>query len=661
MVTLPPTKTNSVDIVKVDGVYLASLYNFSKSVTQQTGINYFTGGSFSGNKITLGSDPGFQPLVVIYQNKTQSYITYQNQLTASTFITSVKLHSFYTANSEIGYSVSYPLNTDGWASQIHIYANLDLNGDGFINSSEKFDISFDYNSQLTNQTNNPLSIGDEGSYTIKNSNINLDLSPEYNYYFEQASHNTTTNFENMVKSLTGKKLYDYKITGIDGLFAFFSGYSYNPMVSSTDPSYKVPFAPGSMFSTFDGNFYNDRSFYNSTIDSLYNFNSIHSMENATNYYLTNFGSNINATKSPDGIYIVENTTLRNNVANISFPTYSYYSAYMYLANEYNFSANPYNQNITTGMYYGTINKNSTTNTYQFSLSPSYYNNNTPINVIIAYYPNTNLFALNGKIVYLGNVSQITSITTYDNYGRQVDLLPRASFNGNIITISNLPGDVPITITHTNEAWNGRTVYAKDYSITSTFPFNTLASVFTPLTPGRTTDFFITENNDKFFNNLAQNVFSPYLQYIGDLLNKELVNKVLFRPLSLNSNLYFSFKTNALNDKTSLMNGSLSMIIPLKAAGQNSFLKIDLYLTLNGSMSFWTTWSDQGILKEFGININIKLSTSPFGQSISTSSSTDIAKTSISSVTTSDGFVIQSVLLIALIALPFVYRRRKNLK
>ena len=465
----------------------------------------------------------------------------------------------------------------------------------------------------------------------------------------------------MVNSLTGKKLYDYKITGIDGLFAFFSGYSYNPTASTTDPYYRVPLAPGSMFSTFDGSYYKDLSHYNSTINTLYGFNSIHYSENITNYYLTNFGTNVNASQSPDSYYIVENTTLQNNVANVSFPTYYYSSAYMYFANDYNFSENPFDQNTSYGYYYGYINKNSTSNTYQFSPNYLNSNNNTPINVIIVYHPDSNLYAINGKIVYLGNVSQIISIKSNDNYGNQVDLTSRASYNGNIITISNLPGIVPVTIMYRNEAWNGRTVYARENSITSTFPINTLSSVLTPLTPGRTTDFFITENNDYAFNVLAKEDFNPYLQYLVEILNKELLNNVLFKPLTLDSNLQFTFVTNAQKDRTSLMNGTLSMIIPLKAAGQNSIIKIDLYITLNGTMSFWTTWDANGILKEFGVTMHIKLNTSPFGQSISTSSSTDIVKTTTSTVTTSDGFVLQSFLLIALITLPFVYRRRKHLK
>ena len=116
-------------------------------------------------------------------------------------------------------------------------------------------------------------------------------------------------------------------------------------------------------------------------------------------------------------------------------------------------------------------------------------------------------------------------------------------------------------------------------------------------------------------------------------------------------------------KTSMMNATLSVKVPLKAEGSDSPIKINLNVSLDGSLGVWTTWKSTGILKEMGINLHVKIKTTPADQSVTSSSSTSLSKSATTTtVKTSDGFALQSsILLISLIALPVVYRRRRSNK
>ena len=528
--------------------------------------------------------------------------------------------------------------------------------------SEKLDLSLTYDSLLTNKTNNPLSVGDAGSYTVKNANLKFDLSSDFNYYFDQATKNTTTGVSNVFNSLNGKKLLDYKITGTDGLINFFTGTSYDPFVSPTDPYYKTSIASGSAFSTFDGMFYRNLNTYNQTISSLYSFNNYYSSQNFTSYYVNNFQSVGNFTASPDGSMIVETTTLVNNEAKISIPTNSY-NIQFFFAQDYNFSLNPYDQNAPY-YYYGYVNQNYTDNSFYLSSSNYYQSNSTPLKIVIAYQPSSSLYSINGKIVLMNNVANLNGIYSYDYYyPGPTNLIGQASINGNVITISNYPGYQQVYLTYLKDAWDGRNVYAKQIDYNSQLQLLQMLQVFTPITPARTQDFFITQNNDAALNALSQNDLSSLLQYLQNSMNTQLKNSVLFDDLSIDGGLHFSFLTNSQNDKTSMMNATLSVKVPLKAEGSDSPIKINLNVSLDGSLGVWTTWKSTGILKEMGINLHVKIKTTPADQSVTSSSSTSLSKSATTTtVKTSDGFALQSsILLISLIALPVVYRRRRSNK
>jgi hypothetical protein len=648
------TSLNNIKIKNVLGIFSQKEFDRSKSITEQTGINYFTGGSFSDHSITLGTNPGSKSLIVIYQNQTHPNLYYKNTINSTNFQTEIKIDMNAPFLTEAGYSVNWELNSDGWFDKMHIWVNVDTNKDGIFSTNENFDISIDYNSEKSLRTNNPLSVGDKGEYKIKNSFLNLKLSPEYNYLFEQATKDTTKNFSDSVNNLNGKKLLDYTITSTDGLLNFFDANVYNPFSNSGEPNYQSKFLPENGFSSFDGILYKNKTVSKTAIEYLFPYFS-YNMNELTNYYKSNFGSEGNFTFYND--YVIENITLSNGYGKLGLATEYYYDVTYYLASEYDFSKGPFDQTINANVV--SLYPNTTDNSLSF-IKNSYDNISLDSNVIVVYQPSSFLYAINGRIVLPDNPVSISAIYLVGAYGYvdyNKNYLDSSSINGKEITLdqSAPKGIYRVSVEANFYSWNGNKVYMKNPTSLTSLSFIIFPNIFSPLTPARTTDFFLTENNINAYDTILQDKLQPVLTYVESFLNTQLKDQ-LFSNLSLAGNLSLAYNSNEENDKTSLLNSSLLLNLPLKNFGVNSPLKIDLTFNLIGNLDLWTTWSETGILKEFGIHLHASLKTSPRYADIS---STTTSFTKSSTVITSDGFVFPSLIILIFAVLPVLVNRRKK--
>ena len=311
---------------------------------------------------------------------------------------------------------------------------------------------------MTYQVNNPLSAGDQGVYKVKNSFLNLNLSPEYSYLYSQLTGSSISNLVNSVNTLTGKKLYDYTITSTDGLLAFFKGYTYNIALPEYDPNAKSPLTLGDAFSTFNGAFYFNVTYFNNSASDLYTLFNNYSTPEITNYWVNNYGSNGNLTSSLDGNYILENTTFTDNYALLSLPA-TLTNAILYRASDYNFNESPYNQTATR--YSGYIYQNGTNGGFYLYTFTNYFTG--PQNIIVAYQPSSSLYAINGILFLPKSIPIINGIYLKTNYINGSDInyfLSSTAIIGTVLSFNNLPGFDQVYFNYSVINWVVKPVYEK---------------------------------------------------------------------------------------------------------------------------------------------------------------------------------------------------------
>ena len=385
-------------------------------------------------------------------------------------------------------------------------------------------------------------------------------------------------------------------------------------------------------------------------------------------------------------FFIENTTFINGKAHVSYPSDAF--GYMFLPNQYNFSQNPVIQS-TKGIS-GAVQQNGSTNDFNFIPNFSSVANDTK--VIVIYFPSDNIYIVNGTLVLPIPQSQINSIYKVDSSGNEIsriDLLTNTEFIGNKTIFKNLIGQTfSVDVHYGRLSWQNSKVYSQtenvyyppinlyqflpyfsNYTDFSNFFITMLSisdfvqksSIFSPLTPARTPDFFITENNINAFEAFANKTVNPLFKFYENNFNVQNKNDLTNGNETLDGNVKFSFLTNSLKEKTSLMNSSILLKLPVYPNSKDSPVQLSFNLSTLLKLDFWVTWESSGVLKEIGLQFSLIFKTTPSSQEITQSLSNVVSSISTTTVTSkaTPGFTIQSIYFLLMIVLIVAYWKRKK--
>ena len=667
-----------LNIASVSGVYYERQVNYASYSQLPSGLtNLYSGGAITGgDNIALNTVPSqTEPLVIYYTSVTQPTLFTHNSLTASNYAFGFNLSSTTNPLAYIYTNANWNLASSsysGWMNNFDFKLGFDANNNGAIDpSTEVFDVSLVLNQTASYYTPNPLAVGDAGTYSISSSSFNANLDTAWQTLWNSNMPNSTTDLHNFFSSLQGKKLLDYHVTGIDGLYYTVAGNNYDPTQASNPlvGTYDLG-SSGTVFNAFNG-------FVGSNITTSsvsMNCLCLYSNNQLKNYYNTALNNpNVMWTADRYGSPMVaQNVTITDlNYLDLSVPYSPYNTMYVFNATTYNTQLAPWQQNPLTSATFSSYNVNVNASN-QISLSYFPYPVSSGAQFVIVYYPDQNLNAINGK-VYIPSSVDIQSVNNvyFQNYNSQVSIPglyvgqdvyntnPVGSLSGKVITLSS---STPQTqMYEVNVYANVNTFYGdKVYTAINTPGYGmilpTLTNPFGYVLPARTAgDFQMMQSDVNVLNTLSNDMVQPAVNYIQNYLN-DPANGIR-NSLTSNLSLSLTYGANLINSNgwTLEYNATGSAVIPAKV--DNNLFTVNTLIDASAKIGFQAQWDTNGILKNVGVNIHLQISSAGPSSTTTTSTSSSTSTTTINAG--SPGFELVGVLLVMPVIVAIRYRSRKK--
>jgi hypothetical protein len=524
------------NISRVYGVYAyrdVGWMNFDD--VPATVTNYYSGGPIlNKNNITLNSFPS-DKLVVYFERENQPITTiigptYQP---GNSFNFGLNLSSTVDPLASLELFANWDIlnnPSSGWMNNLNLKFTFDANNDSYTSSvNEVIDISLVLNKTATFQTPNPLAVGDTGTYQITKSNLQMSLTPDYQMFWDNIFPNTTTEIQDALQTFNNKKLLDYQVIGVDGLYYTLSGTNYDP-ANDSNPITSTFTMDQDAFSAFNSLLAHNNTYSNGTIWSFKAINDY--SEEIENYYNTIFPSApISWTKTREGYRkIVENVTITDPlVISLSLPYSNNNNFFYFKASDYNFNLPTWEQNFSLVL-------NLYSNQYYANNSNVLYFSGTNWNgtdwvdghgfpigsdIVVIYTPDSNINSIDGKIYIPYNLD--SSVIYEVNYADDYVMNPNnytyydplfttdGYLSGKVIILnSSVPnGMFRVSVSMLSNNFNNHKVYSTNGG-TSIGVFPAITNLFTYITPARTAgDFNLLKQDSNAVNTLSNGSYTYY--------------------------------------------------------------------------------------------------------------------------------------------------------